>query len=225
MTSHIVVGAGEVGTAVSRVLSLQHPTTLRDLDPVEAVADVLDVCIPWSDRFVEIVKAYQEEHGASLVVIHSTVPVGTCDANGWVHSPIRGRHPHLFEGVRTFTKHFGGNRAEEAARDWSGLVTEVKVHESARDTEAGKLWELAQYGLQVRVTQAIYEWCQANDVDPDVAYREFAETYNAGYAELGWGKFVRPVLDYVPGPIGGHCVTQNSYHLDHWITEVVRGEL
>src|SRR5690606_40778498 len=57
----------------------------------------------------EHVQRYAAEHGAELVVVHSTVPVGTCDANGWVHSPVRGRHPNLVGGLRKFVKH----RSEE----------------------------------------------------------------------------------------------------------------
>jgi len=101
-------------------------------------------------------------------------------------------------------------------------ISKTAVHPRAVETEAGKLWELVQYGLQVRVCQAIHEWCMARGLDPDVVYRQFAEEYNAGYATLGYQRFVRPVLDYVPGPIGGHCVTENSYLLDHPISEIVQ---
>src|SRR5699024_11934419 len=96
---HLVVGAGEVGTAVHAVLSRAHPTYLRDVAPVDIKADVLDVCIPWSETFVDAVHRYAVEHGARMVVVHSTVPVGTCEENGSIHSPILGRHPDLEAGV------------------------------------------------------------------------------------------------------------------------------
>ena len=216
------MGAGEVGTAVHAVLSRAHPTTLRDVDPVEAEADVLDVCIPWSSEFVESVAAYAIEHRARMVVVHSTVPVGTCDRQGWVHSPIRGRHPHLEEGVATFVKHFGGLGAEEAALDWKACEVTTAVHPRAAETEAGKLWELAQFGLQVRVQKAIRAWCTERGLDPDVVYGSFAHTYNSGYEALGATHFVRPVLKHVPGDIGGHCVVPMSHLLDHAITDIVR---
>lgn len=101
-------------------------------------------------------------------------------------------------------------------------ISKTAVHPRAVETEAGKLWELVQYGLQVRVCQAIHEWCMARGLDPDVVYRQFAEEYNAGYATLGYRRFVRPVLDYVPGPIGGHCVARNAPMIDHPIAEVVQ---
>lgn len=219
---HLVVGAGEVGTAVAAVLSRSHPTQLRDLEPVDATADVLDVCIPWSESFIEAVHAYTQEHDAGLVVVHSTVPVGTCDAQGWVHSPIRGRHPDLEEGVGTFVKHFGGERAEEASQEWEAAQVATAVHPRAAETEAGKLWELIQYGVQIRTEKAIHTWCTDLGLDPEVVYTAFAHTYNQGYQAIGADHFVRPVLRHVPGEIGGHCVMPMSQLLDHPLSTLVQ---
>ena len=216
-----MVGAGEVGTAVAAVLSRAHPTQLRDIEPVEVEADVLDVCIPWSERFVEIVAAYAVQHRVRLVVVHSTVPVGVCDAQGWVHSPIRGRHPDLTEGVATFVKHFGGVGAEEAALAWKDCGVPTAVHPRAAETEAGKLWELVQFGVQVRMEKAIHAWCEEQGLDPEVVYAAFAHTYNAGYEQLGYDHFVRPVLKHMPGPIGGHCVVPMADLLDHPAATIV----
>ena len=210
----LIVGMGEVGSALAEVLGVPG----RDVGSFDLHADVLHVAFPWSGRFVSDVHRYQREHGADLVVVHSTVPVGTCDPYGWVHSPVRGRHPHLVESLKAFTKHAGGVRAREF--DWPHTLV---VHDRAEETEAGKLWELAQFGLQVRINQAIHEWCVVRGLDPDVVYRQFADTYNEGYEALGEGRFTRPVLNYMPGDIGGHCVAQNSVLLDHPLVDLVRG--
>lgn len=222
MSRHLVVGAGEVGTAVHAVLSQEHPAELRDLSPVDTRCDVLDICFPPFEGFTDAVHGYVREHGAGLVVVHSTVPVGTCDAHGWVHSPIRGRHPDLSEGVSTFVKHFGGSRADEAAADWEALGVRTRTHDRAADIEAGKLWELVQYGVQIRVEKEIHAWCVERGLDPDVVYREMALSYNRGYQKLGYEQFTRPVLDHVPGPIGGHCVVPMSHYLDHPLSTIVR---
>src|SRR5690606_41264469 len=108
-TRHLVIGAGEVGTALHTVLNTRDVCEIRDVDPIDYRADVIHIAFPWSDAFVEHVQRYAAEHGAELVVVHSTVPVGTCDANGWVHSPVRGRHTNLVGGLRKFVKH----RSEE----------------------------------------------------------------------------------------------------------------
>ena len=197
-----MVGAGEVGTAVAAVLSRAHPTQLRDIEPVEVEADVLDVCIPWSERFVEIVAAYVVQHRVRLVVVHSTVPVGVCDAQGWVHSPIRGRHPDLTEGVATFVKHFGGVGAEEAALAWKDCGVPTAVHPRAAETEAGKLWELVQFGVQVRMEKAVHAWCEERGLDPEVVYAAFAHTYNSGYEQLGFDILFGRCLNTCPAPSG-----------------------
>jgi hypothetical protein len=220
---HLVIGAGEVGTALHAVLSRAHDTTLRDVEPVTVGADVLHVCFPWSAQFVEHVRRYRVEHGADLVVVHSTVPPGTCDAESWVHSPVRGRHPHLEEGLTAFVKHFGGQGAALAAKPFTGCGVHVELHERAIETEAAKVWELISFGAQVKIEQAIHDWCAERGVDHDTVYRAFAETYNHGYRALGEDRFVRPILEHVPGPIGGHCIRQNAALIDHplaaWVAE------
>lgn len=217
-----MVGAGEVGRALHDVLSDSgEEIAIRDLDAVAGVFDVLHICFPWSVTFVEAVAGYVAEHDADLVVVHSTVPVGTCDRRGWVHSPVRGRHPDLAAGLRRFTKHFGGDRAPEAAKCFDAMQIPTMLHSRARDTEAGKLWELVQYGVQIQVEKAIHAWCEDNDVDFGVTYTAMAQTYNEGWEQVGHPEFVRPVLEHMPGPIGGHCVRENARLLDHPLAELV----
>lgn len=215
---HIVIGAGEVGTALYVVLhkAFGDRVLLRDIYPMDAIADVLHICIPWSDTFVKSVSEYREQHSAEFVVVHSTVPVGTCDANGWTHSPIRGRHPELQEGIEKFIKHVGGVNANAVADMFESAGLQVMTHDKADVTEAGKLWELVQFGLQVVIQKDIYAWCEERQLNPDEVYRLFAMTYNDGYSQLGENRFVRPVIKPQPGEtIGGHCVVQNAAHIDH----------
>lgn len=218
---HLVLGAGEVGTALAAVLTRHHDTLLRDVEPVPLSVDVIHVAIPWSATFVESVHAAARYHSASRVVVHSTVPVGTCDPHGWVHSPVRGRHPHLVEGLTTFVKHFGGHGAESEAEVFDACGIRVQTHEQAADTESAKLWELVQFGLQVVVEKQIHHWCSVNGRDFATVYTAFAETYNDGYRRLGHEQFVRPVLEHMPGPIGGHCVQEMAALLDHPLAEMV----
>lgn len=214
--TQLVIGAGEVGTSLFNVLKdAGAQVHLRDTEPLDLSAGVLHVCYPWSQSFVEDTLNYARHHLASLVIVHSTVPPGTCDPFNWVHSPVRGRHPELEEGIRTFTKHVGGHYAEHAAKLLSAVGLRVQVHERAAECEAGKVWELIQFGLQVMIEQQVHGWCQRYGLDAAEVYRDFARTYNDGYAALGESQFIRPILDHVPGPIGGHCVTQNATLVDH----------
>ena len=215
MSTHVVIGgAGQIGHAIASVLEERHevyrvdpPAGLYEI-PSDGV-HVMHVAIRWSDTFEQDVQDYIERFDPSLVAVHSTVPVGTCDRHGWVHAPVRGRHPNLAQGVNTFPMHFGGQDAHIVASAFDGLVGDAILHDRAADTEAGKLWELAQLGIQARVMQEIMAYCVNHGLDFDAVYTQFAESYNAGYSVLE-PQFVRPVLEWSPPPLGGHCVAQNS---------------
>lgn len=233
--TQLVIGAGEVGTALAQVLRAD----LRDIEPADHLKsryDVLHIAYGWHRQFVETTRYYQGLYGADLVVIHSTVPVGTCDPEGWVHSPVRGRHPHMEEGLRTFVKHFGGARAPEAARLWpvpspdryalSDLYwgKNVLTTDKAATTELGKLVELAQFGVEVVMNKEIHRLASEHGVPFDEVYGDFGLTYNLGYAELQERRFMKPILQYMEGPIGGHCVSPAIELLgDNWFTQATDG--
>lgn len=201
----LVIGLGEVGSAVQKVLECPG------IDKGDTIpkADIIHVCIPYSDKFVDIVKDYQEKTGAKLTVIHSTVAVGTSDKLGAVHSMIRGVHPNLEQGIRTFVKFFGGEKAKEASQLFLEKGVKVKIVKDARTAEATKLWSTEQYRRAILLNKEIYKWCQDNDVDFNDVYTEANKTYNAGYTELGRTEVMKPVLKYMEGPILGHCVEPN----------------
>lgn len=223
--THLVIGAGEVGAALADVLHPHHRTHIRDIadnDGGPIRADTLHICYPWSETFTADTLRYQAQYNPSLVIVHSTVPVGTCDPHHWVHSPIRGKHPDLTTGIATFAKHLGGHLASQAAEAFTQCGITPVIHPRARDTEAGKLWELTQYGLQIAICKQIHDWCQVNDIDFHTVYTAFAITYNHGWARLGQPQYTRPLLVPTPGTIGGHCVVQGSTLLDHPLTDMVR---
>lgn len=210
---HLVIGAGEVGTALAEVLDCD----LRDVDPGHTDGqsyDVLHIAYPWSGTFTSVTDDYVQAHSASHVVVHSTVPPGICDTYGWTHSPIRGRHPDLVEGICTFTKHFGGVHAEAMAEPFAARGIFTITHRLAATTETGKLWELARLGIEVRVEKEINAYCAKHHLPFDEVYSAFTETYNDGFAELGEVRFIKPNLRHIDGPLGGHCVAQNIPMLD-----------
>jgi hypothetical protein len=209
-TKHIVAGLGEIGSAIQNVL---HADGI-DIDKAKnsfkpGPYEVLHICFPYSRHFAAHVKQYQKHFSPSVTVIHSTVPLGTSQKLGAVHSPVRGVHPHLEAGVQTFVKFFGGRDAKKAARYFSQKGIPVFCHPSARTTEAMKLWDTTVYGWNILLEKAIHEFCRKNKVDFDVVYTKSNETYNEGYEKLGKPQFKKYVLKHFPGPVGGHCVIPN----------------
>ena len=216
MRKQLVIGLGEVGTAIQRILGCDGYDPARMVLKVDKQYDVLHICFPYhdADTFNDAVREYVAFHTPSLVIIHSTVPVGTSAIHGAVHSPIRGLHPNLEQGIRTFVKFFGGPKAEEAALLFSDLGIKCLVTDKAENTEAMKLWDTLQYGMAILLQQEIHEYCQDHGLDFSVVYTEANHTYNQGYAALGRPEYAKYVLKHVPGRIGGHCVVPNARLID-----------
>jgi hypothetical protein len=210
----VVIGsAGQVGRGLVEALGQAHDVVGVDIgeEPQGVDRDVaaVHIAIGWSETFVQTVEDYEVRFRPGVVIVHSTVPPGTCDPNGWVHAPVRGRHPHLAEGIAVFPMHVGGVRADLAEKVLADAGIMVWRHARALECEAGKIVELAQLAVQVRVEKEIHALCAERGWNYDVVYGDFARTYNAGYSALE-RRFVRPVLRHAPGPLGGHCVAQNT---------------
>ena len=208
---HLVVGAGEVGKAVAKVFDCQA----IDIDYGGGLGeyDFLHICFPYVHNFVSEVNIYKEQFNAKYVVIHSTVPIGTTNKIvGAVHSPIRGVHPNLEGGVRTFVKYIGYNDkeiGEIVSKEFLAFgITPYPVYGS-NNTEAGKLLSTTYYGWNIMFEKWVHEYCKKFNLDFDVVYNRFNHTYNDGYMELDMPNVIRPVLDHHEGKLGGHCVTAN----------------
>ncbi len=203
----LIIGYGEVGKGLHKVLGKAYWIDIEGGTYQAEEVDVVHICIPYSEDFNWEVNFWKEE---ALVIVHSTVPVGTCDKLGVVHSPIRGVHPHMEKGIRTFVKYFGGKDAKKAANIFKKLGIKTRVYKDAKTTEALKLWDTTQYGRLIMLEKEIHNWCEKNKVDFNAVYTQANKDYNEGYVKLGRPEVVRPYLKHIPGPIGGHCVIPNS---------------
>ncbi len=217
---HLVIGHGEVGTAVAELLACDWTDVIsRGTWRLTAQYDTLHICFPYSFEFAAHVEDYRRMFHPRHVVVHSTVPVGTCEALGAIHSPVRGVHPHMVAGLRTFVKYFGGPEALEVAVHWPGPCCILR---DARTCEALKLWDTTQYGVHIRLMQEIHRWCAENGVEFEAVYRHANRTYNVGFEQLGRIDVMRPWLTYEGKDIGGHCVKQNAELLESPVAQVVR---
>lgn len=220
----LVIGFGEVGQAVYKVLADKYEVKHIDVgEKFDELFDVIHVTFPYSKDFEKQVTAYTIQYLADdgLVIVHSTVPVGTCGRIGAVHSPIRGVHPNLEQGVRVFVKTFGGFRADEAAEIFKACGVKTACTPSSDDTEAAKLWCTTAYFVSLIVEKEMFAYCKEKNLDFDFVYRRWTEDYNKGYTELGMGHVQRPVLNHVPGGIGGHCLIPNAKLLKNWLGKLL----
>lgn len=220
-----ILGFGEVGQAIAKFYKNPRIKDLKREDGLKGV-EVLHVCIPWSKKFISIVKREIKSIKPILTIIHSTVPVGTTEKIGGmiVHSPIRGVHPKLYEGVKTFVKYIGADEkkaASAAKKHLDNLGIKTEIMGSTKTTEALKLWDTTQYAWQILLNKEIKKWCEENRVDFEAVYTKANKTYNEGYRKLGKPEVARPYLKYVSGSIGGHCLLPNCQILKGKIAKMI----
>jgi UDP-N-acetyl-D-mannosaminuronate dehydrogenase len=205
----VVVGLGEVGRPLLKVLERVHRVEGVDL-PARDVAgpvDLLHVCYPAEIAdFVGATAGYVKRYHPEIVVIHSTVPVGTTRAVQAVvpvtvvHSPVRGKHARMEEELVGYTKFIGTSDPGTAARveryfQEAGMRT--RSLESPEATELAKLTETTYFGLLIAFAQ-----------DVDRMARQVGAPYEvitSFYDEIGY----LPTTRFFPGVIGGHCVMEN----------------
>lgn len=216
-----IIGFGEIGKGLNNVyVNLGYTTSI--FDPYQGYSDessmlncdILNVCIPYSESFVEIINGYQSKFTPKLTVIHSTVKPGTTkNIKGKVcHSPVRGIHPNLDDGIRTFLKFIGSEEisvAREYEEHLETLGISSYICKNSLTTEFAKLMDTTYYGVCIAYHNEMQEICEEYGISFYEVMTKFNISYNIGYSELGKTEVVRPVL-FPGGKIGGHCVVPNA---------------
>jgi len=209
-----ILGYGEVGQAIAKFYKNPKIKDLNRDDRLEGI-DILHVCIPWSKNFVDIVKKEIRKIKPKLTIIHSTVAPGTTKkiSGITVYSPVRGVHPHLYEGIKTFVKYIGTDNKKAgdlAKKHLKSLGIKTKVFYPSVTTEIGKLLDTSYYGLCIAWHGEMKEICDKFGVNFEEAVADFNKTYNEGYIKLGKKNVIRPILYPPERGIGGHCVVPNA---------------
>lgn len=215
--AHLVVGKGEVGTALFNILKDYFKVYSKDIEPIEISEpiDVLHVCFPPSEIFDAAVQSYQAEYKPKLTIIHSSVYPGTSRALGAVHSPIHGKHPNLEGGIKTFVKYVGGDsptdkKAKRAVKILKAAGIKAKLVDNSETSELSKVGCTTYYGLAIVWMKEMEKMSRRFGADFSQAYTLWNQLYNKGYKKYGMMQFIRPVLEFMPGEIGGHCVINNA---------------
>lgn len=209
MKKQLVIGLGEIGSAIQNILGCDGHDPNKGVFTENEPYYAIHICIPYSENFIDVVEMYQRRFSPKITVVHSTVPVGTCNKLGAVHSPVTGRHPNMEEGIRTFTKYFGGIQAVVAALFFTEHGIKTTVYNDSDITEAMKLFSTTQYGLNILIEKEIHAWCERNNLPFEAIYTESNRDYNEGYEKLGVKDVCRSNLKHMDGAIGGHCVAPN----------------
>jgi UDP-N-acetyl-D-mannosaminuronate dehydrogenase len=212
---HLIIGMGEVGMALSHVLK-KEKLQVRDLfdNNVSLPIDMLHICIPYSETFVEVVKDYIEEYKPKHTIIYSSVPVGTTRQIGEnvAHSPVEGIHPKLVAGFRNFTRWIGSTSVEttEACADfWIQYVSHTRATHNPDHTEFLKLYSTSKYGINIVFADYANNVAKHLGMDYEQV-KHYDQDYNKLYTRIQRNQYKRYILDPPDGKIGGHCIVPNA---------------
>lgn len=205
----LIIGFGEIGQSLFNVLSKKYEVYAKDIEDLELDGvKVMHIAIPYSEKFIHIVKEYQKQYNPTFTIIHSTVPMGVTRELNAYNSPVRGIHPHLEKSLKTFVKYLSPHN-ELLVKYFKDAGIKIKTVDKPETTEAMKLWCTTQYGINVIIEKEIKKYCEENNLDFDIVYKDCNKTYNDGYKKLGFPKFSKYTLDHMDGEIGGHCIIPN----------------
>jgi UDP-N-acetyl-D-mannosaminuronate dehydrogenase len=221
-----ILGYGEIGSSIEKIYKdfEGYEIKIKDLernDGFEGI-EILNICMPFDETLIEVVSKEIKKFKPRLTIIHSTIAPETtskikdlvpeeCDI---VHSPVRGVHPELRKGIKTFVKYIGGDTEEgrnEAKKHLENLGINVKVFDKSLTTELGKLLDTTYYGVAIAWHGEMKKLCDKYKVNFEEISTDFNKTYNEGYKKLGKENVIRPVL-FPPenNKIGGHCIITNA---------------
>jgi len=216
----IVIGMGQIGTAVKAVTESQHSfDSAKGAWEYVVGVDVMHVCIPYSEDFEAALRGYAELVKPKHVAVWSTVPIGTCGHidTRIVHTPVEGKHPDLELSIRHMERWIGANDGEEGrwfSQYFHHLGLKTKVLTATRFTEALKLLSTTEYGVNIEFARYKKQVADSLGMDYKLA-KEWNVEYNKLYQNLGFGAvYQKYVLDAPEGPKGGHCVTPNARLLE-----------
>ena len=221
-----ILGYGTVGKALIGLYKdscFGYPV-VKDLNQnnfdYDKKMDILNVCIPYCDDFIDIVVDEIRATKADLTIIYSTVEPFTTKKiraktrKSVVHSPVRGPHDNLHKSLQIFTKYIGAQNLTD--------IKKTKEHFRFLDykrrpvgytpavvTELNKLISTTYFGVCIAFTDYVDKLCEIYKV-PLNTFEDFNESYNRGYRRLKMRKINRPTLYPPKGVIGGTCVVPNA---------------
>lgn len=219
MFNSLIIGQGEIGRAVKEVISGYDKVDTYDIIQEEPLTfdtstDILHICFPYTDDFIDQVRKYVKDVKPWHVVIWSTVPIGTTgEIKGAVHTPVEGRHPNIARSIRDSVRWIGTEDETEGRfieLYFKNMMLRPRLIDDSLFTEALKLLSTTEYGVNIEFARYKKHVADSIGMDFELA-KEWNRDYNKLYRNIGMAeKFQKYILDAPTGPKGGHCVTANA---------------
>lgn len=225
MNIHLVVGLGEIGNPILKLIKKQFTATGYDVNHKLMNKQEFDklknypiifahICIPFSSNFeksvIDIVKTFNPKG----VVIHSTISPHTTEKLQKklnipvIYSATRGVHKRMLYDLKRYVK-FYAIESKASNKEWASLEffkmmkkCGVKTKKMSKPLvlELAKIVvDTSYYGWLINYAQLSKMIANENNVDYDEMWT-FAEEIH---------KFLGNRPKMFPGFIGGHCVIPN----------------
>lgn len=225
MKKNIVVGLGEIGNPILKILSKHSLTVGFDTDEKlmntakfnrlsKIETNFLHICIPFGKNFEDNVYSLNSKFRPELIVIHSTIsPYTTQKIQSKIKIPIiysatRGVHKRMLSDLKKYTKFYAleknAPKKQWASKEFSKLMKKSGV-KTKKLTDPITL-ELSKIVVDTSYYGWLINYAQISNL--------IAKKHNIDYDEM-WS-FADEIHKYLgnrpkmfPGFIGGHCVIPN----------------
>tara|TARA_B100001146_G_scaffold206380_1_gene200975 strand:- start:1469 stop:2236 length:768 start_codon:yes stop_codon:yes gene_type:complete len=224
-TKSVVVGLGEIGRPIQKLISKSELTVgfdvnkkLMNVEQFQKNTNIptktLHICIPFRNNFHQNVISVCDKFSPKCLVIHSTVqPYTTKKLQNKltipvIFSPIRGVHKRMSYDLKRYTKFFAieshAPKKTWAITTYSNLMKKCGVKTKKMSDpitlELAKIiCDTSYYGWLINYAQMSKMIATKNNVDYDEMWT-FSDEIE---------KFLGNRPKMRPGYIGGHCVIPN----------------
>ena len=225
MKKDIVVGIGEIGKPILKLLSKNNIVVGFDLKPdliderkferyKNLQTSFLHIAIPVSSKFESILLQLYKKFKPECIVIHSTIGPGTVERIQkkldvpLIYSATRGVHKRMLKDIKRYTKFFAisknAPKKQWAIKTYSKTMKNCGI--KTKQMSKPETLELAKIVCDTSYLGWLINYAQFSNM--------IAQQYNVNYDEM-WSfsneihKFLGNRPKMYPGFIGGHCVIPN----------------
>ena len=225
MKKDIVVGLGEIGNPILKLLSKKNIVIGFDLDNdlmdeikfekyKNLKTSFLHIAIPVTDKFINNILKLYKKFLPECIVIHSTIKPGTTEklqkklSVPVIYSATRGIHKRMIYDLKRYTKFFvisaNAPRNKWASSRYVKVMKDCGI--KTKKMSRPETLELAKIICDTSYLGWLVNYAQLSNL--------IAIEYNVNYDEM-WSfsdeihKFLGNRPKMFPGFIGGHCVIPN----------------
>ena len=225
MKKDVVVGIGEIGKPILKLLSKNNTIVGFDLNPdlvdqkkieryKKLQTSFLHITIPVTDKFINNVLKLDKKFKPECIVIHSTISPGTTTqlqkklSIPIIYSATRGVHKQMVKDLKRYTK-FYSISSNAPKKQWATKSFSRKMKLAGIKTKKmskPETLELAKIVCDTSYLGWLVNYAQISNL--------IAQKFNVNYDEM-WTfsdeihTFLGNRPKMFPGFIGGHCVIPN----------------